>query len=388
MTRKFVKRTLDAERAFDGVPTCVLLYKTMKVVTDSWWRLMYAWYLDSKAMIKYMGKLSSPFNIQKGTRQGGLTSPFLFNVLYQDMIHDLSQSKNGLMIGNNTYSVFCYADDILLMSMTATGLQRLIDTANDYICAHGLSFNAAKSSCTVFGNHSFVYEPRWCLNGLTIQNMDEINYLGAILCYDSKRHRNLRATRCRRAFYSLQSAGLCQDGVKPKIKSYLWKAALQPILTYGNDCIGLSKADFNELDKVQAKLIKASLGLSKYMRTTPLLQALAVDSVSKLADINCMKLFRSIMFNSSRSANFYTYMLSRSKNHNVLSNRVYNICDSMNFNFTKYLIDEDYVKQCTNVMRAYQSEFQSGLVDSCKMLLHNYTPADKRLLVLLIMPRF
>ena len=37
--------------------------------------------------------------------------------------------------------MLCYADDSILTSLSVTGLQELIDTANSYITEHGLKFN-------------------------------------------------------------------------------------------------------------------------------------------------------------------------------------------------------------------------------------------------------
>jgi hypothetical protein len=292
---------LDAERAFDGIPSCVLLYKAMFVLDISWWRTLYVWYQSATAVIKYMGKHSSPFNVEKGTRQGGLTSPLLFNIVYQDMIKELSDCMGGLRIGSHSYSVFCYADDILLMSTTVTGLQGLIDCANKYLVNHGLSFNPSKSSCTIMGKHYFTCEPHWYLNDVEIENSESFNYLGAIFSSSSKKHCENRMSQCRKAFYSLQSSGICVHGVEPKVKAYLWKTALQPILCYGNDCINLAKTDLLQVEKLQAKLIKSSLGLSKYLRTTPLLQALYIRTVNNLSTVSSFKLLRNLMFNSSRS---------------------------------------------------------------------------------------
>ena len=41
-------------------------------------------------------------------------------------------------INNDLFNVFCYADDLILTSLSVTGLQELIDTASSYIIAHGL----------------------------------------------------------------------------------------------------------------------------------------------------------------------------------------------------------------------------------------------------------
>ncbi len=80
--------------------------------------------------MKWGSQLGAEINIQKGTRQGGLSSPFLFNVFYQNMINGISELTGGIRIGTTSYNVFCYADDILLTSLTVTGLQAMIDYAN------------------------------------------------------------------------------------------------------------------------------------------------------------------------------------------------------------------------------------------------------------------
>ena len=41
--------------------------------------------------------------------------------------------------------MFCYADDLILTSLSVTGLQNLVDTANSYITEHGLKFNPTKT---------------------------------------------------------------------------------------------------------------------------------------------------------------------------------------------------------------------------------------------------
>ena len=84
-------------------------------------------------------------------RNCGISSPFLFNIFYQDLVEKLSKCTGGILINNDTYNVFCYADDLILTSLSVTGLQELIDTANSYITEHGLKFNPTKTICTTLG---------------------------------------------------------------------------------------------------------------------------------------------------------------------------------------------------------------------------------------------
>ena len=104
----------------------LLFLKKLYVVPDHCWRVMVHWYRSITVRIKWNGKLSDSIKVCKGTRQGGLSSPFLFNLFYQDLINGLSNSADGIKIKNVSYNVFCYADDILLASLTVTGSQKWI----------------------------------------------------------------------------------------------------------------------------------------------------------------------------------------------------------------------------------------------------------------------
>ena len=63
------------------------------------------------------------------------------------MIGKVSDMYNGVKIGSHTHNIFCYADDVLLLSLTASGLQKLTYTS---VTRHSLSFNATKSVCSVW----------------------------------------------------------------------------------------------------------------------------------------------------------------------------------------------------------------------------------------------
>jgi hypothetical protein len=378
--------TLDAEKAFDGVPHSILLYKSLNVMPDHWWRMLYSWYEDLKVLIKWNGKVSAPVKIEKGTRQGGLSSPFLFNLLYEDLIHQLSDIAGGIKINGLSYNVFCYADDLLLTSTTVTGLQKLIDHANTYITNHGLSFNATKSSCIIFGKNSFVKQPSWLLNNSSIEVVTEIDYLGAIIGNNyNQSHVSKRVKSCRRSFYNLQSAGLCNNGVKPKVASYLWSSALQPMLLYANHCFNLHKYQLLEYTRIQSKLVKASIGLSKFLRSTPLICALRINSIGALYDVNSVKLYHSIITSSTRGRNFDFHRIRKNDNCITLDKRVAKICNVNKFSNVRILMNDDYRKDCIKKINAFP--VQDGLIDSCQMLLKHYTNDDKAMLKLLLKPR-
>ena len=72
--------SLDAEGAFDFLPHCVILQKSINIISDKYWRLLVKWYSAMCAYIHWNSCLGSKINIKRGTRQGGLISAFMFNL--------------------------------------------------------------------------------------------------------------------------------------------------------------------------------------------------------------------------------------------------------------------------------------------------------------------
>ncbi len=103
------------------------------------------------------------------------------------MIESLDDTQRGIRIGRHSYNVFCYADDVLLAILTVSGLQRLIDTANQYVCTHGLRFNPEKLVCITFSK-AHVPERQWDIRGNVLKQVNEIVYLGVTLSQDPCAH--------------------------------------------------------------------------------------------------------------------------------------------------------------------------------------------------------
>lgn len=190
------------------------------------------------AAIKWGGCMSPSMPVQRGTRQGGLSSPLLFNIFYKDLIEQLDSLTCGVTIGGKNFNTFCYADDVLLASTTPSGLQSLIDKAVATITANGLRFNPAKTVCMTFGHPRFSPAPVWSIEGTPLTHSDSITYLGAELCHDNgKAHINRRTQAAQKAFYGLQGAGLSFRGLHPRVSAHLYTVGVSTILTYGCEAI-------------------------------------------------------------------------------------------------------------------------------------------------------
>jgi len=85
-----------------------------------------------------------------------------------------------------------------------------------------------------------------------------------------------------RAFYSLRGIGLHLDYTNPICMGFMYKQYCQSIFNYGLEIVTISKMLLKQLDIRQGILIKSFLGLSKFSRTRPLLDALCISSITDL----------------------------------------------------------------------------------------------------------
>ena len=110
---------IDLSKAFDKVNHHALFIKLMKKhIPVILLELLEFWLTNSWSCIKWCDVFSPFFKICFGVRQGSVLSPFLF-ALYLD---DLFDGRNN---GRNSFVVL-YADDILILDLSVSELQRLL----------------------------------------------------------------------------------------------------------------------------------------------------------------------------------------------------------------------------------------------------------------------
>ena len=356
--------SLDAEGAFDFIPHSVLLYKAINKVPDHCWTVMYSWYRNISVQIRWAGVTSKPIKVERGTRQCGLASPFLFNLFYQQLIDSLSDSEAGVTIGGATYNVYCYADDILLASTSASGLQCRINIAVNYVMSHGLRFNPNKTVCMIRGQNPFTSIPSWSIEGIQLALSDKLPYLGSSIdnCRGAS-HADMRIRAAQRAYFALQSAGLTYKGVSPDTARDIFSVGVRSTLLYGCHTVSISEANLASMDKFQSKLIKTFLGLKQHTRSTPLLQALRIQPISKTVHLHKLKLLSSCLYSNSRCETFYRYLLFSEKetpNTDTLLGRTLSTCKLYSMDLNQYLLNPKYQSYWKTPSDAHPQEGKMG----------------------------
>ena len=171
----------------------------------------------------------------------------------------------------------------------------MINLADKYISDHGLRFNPLMTECVSFGQNHFVSSPVWSLRSVSLANSTGSKYLGVTLANKPSVHVNDGIAACRRA-----------------------------------------------------KLLKTSIGVHEFCKSSSILQALNISKIESIIDRNSLELIRSMLSSSSRARPlFYIHLIKQHASgeiigHKDLISRVKVTCEKYGISFLKYVFDDSY----------------------------------------------
>ena len=139
----------------------------------------------SRVSVQYDRVFSNKWNLNRGVRQGGIFSAFLFCVYIDDILVSFENNYNGSKLGINLINGIAYADDLVFLAPTAAGLQSIVNDVGNRIADLGLATNVRKTVCMVFRPKPFLSDHlNFTLNDKRIAIVNSVKYLGCILTSD------------------------------------------------------------------------------------------------------------------------------------------------------------------------------------------------------------
>ena len=139
---------MDASKAFDKVNHFHLFNKLInRGLPAIVIRMMMFWYNTQEFFVRWCNSVSSSFTVCNGVRQGGVLSPYLYNVFVDDLSARLTKSRIGCCIDKRYINHLFYADDSVIMAPSPSALQSLIDICESFANEHELTYNCTKTVC-------------------------------------------------------------------------------------------------------------------------------------------------------------------------------------------------------------------------------------------------
>ena len=267
---------MDFKSAFDTVWRKALLYKLIKNgVCGTFISVIDSMYSNVLYRVKIDGMLSSPIQSNVGVKQGCVLSPLLFNVFLSDLPEIFTYECDPVRISDIEINCLMFADDLVLMSVSATGLQKCLCKLQQYCDTWCLEINIDKTKVMNFnkGGHK-ISRYQFKIYETVIDIVQQYCYLGIIFssCGSFKRACNLLYDKALKAFYMLKQI---QPHNNVKIAFSLFDALVLPILSYGGIVWGplyakkvttanfMSSCNDSSVENLNIKMCKYLLGAYK-----------------------------------------------------------------------------------------------------------------------------
>ncbi|CAH2093831.1 unnamed protein product [Euphydryas editha] len=180
---------LDLSKAFELVSYDILWRKLEKInIPPELTNILKYWYKNQVNYVRWAGVLSHSYGLECGVRQGGLSSPTLFNLYVNELLEELSSTRVGCYIDGICTNNISYADDMVLLSASICGLRKLLSLCESYAGRHGLTYNVKKSVFMVFEAEGKTPNcvPKLFLNSKELLRVNSFKYLGHMLTPDLK----------------------------------------------------------------------------------------------------------------------------------------------------------------------------------------------------------
>ena len=195
---------MDMSKAFDNVEWVQLFTELRRRKVGSiYLRLLLYIYRQQTCKVKWASAYSHEFSVNNGVRQGGVSSAILFAVYIDELLTLLKNSRLGCYIDSVFVGAFIFADDILLLSASRSGLQSLVSICHEFAHIRNLKFGTndnptkSKTKCIEFAkkSHKSCDAAPITLDGKTLPWVKKITYLGCTLEEDNSMRTDITMKR-------------------------------------------------------------------------------------------------------------------------------------------------------------------------------------------------
>ena len=268
---------VDFKSAFDFVNRPALLYKLMKSgVKGKMFEILRSIFKKASSRVKWDGLIGKLFKNDTGVLQGGVISPNLFK-LYLNDIHKYLGSDCGVQLGKLILNYLLFANDLILISETKSGLQKLLNRLSKFCSRWHLILNEEKTKFMTFNKKYEISNTvsTMTFNDKQIEEVDKYKYVGIVFSNKPDTyvdHYDYIKDKVMHSIYSLKSLLKQAAGnhMPYHLLIKLFDQQIRPIIEYGSEIWCPNKEMYN-IEKLQIVFLKNIFSLNKHTPTLAVL---------------------------------------------------------------------------------------------------------------------
>lgn len=231
---------LDLTKAFDKMNHHGLFIKLMeRAVPNRLLSIMEYWFNRCLTCVRWDNVHSEYVRFTCGVKQGGVLSPHLFAIFIDDVVRVINRFNCGCHVGMLNINIVLYADDILLIAPSISGLQKLLTLCETMLTELDMVLNLTKTVCMRIGvRYKDACSAITSLSGNPLSWVTCCRYLGVNLTAAKSFKMSLNASK--EKYYRSANTILRKIGhlVSADVVIKLLCTKCVPILLYGTETCG------------------------------------------------------------------------------------------------------------------------------------------------------
>ena len=255
---------VDYQKAFDSVWRAGLFYKLLKYgMSRDIVNIIKNMYAKTSTCLKMGDEITPQFRTYCGVRQGCILSPKLFNLFINDIPGIFDDSCCPVALGRVSVSCLMYADDLVIFSESAGGLQNCLNKLHRYTKKWGLKLNLKKTKVLIFRGGGRRPSDTFYFGHQQVHIQKNYKYLGTTISDTGSFKTNqavLKKKGLRASYVVMKDIGI---HAKPSVAISIFEKVVEPILTYNCE---ISQAYFPKkwnFDKFKNNLLNINRELNR-----------------------------------------------------------------------------------------------------------------------------
>ena len=267
---------VDFKKAFDSVWHDGLFSKLLEnKIGGRFYDLIKNLYSNTQCAVKVSNNRTPFFPYSRGVRQGCILSPLLFNI-YINELPKLFESTNSdpfILPNGTSISSLLYADDLIIVSKSKSGLQNCLNTLDSWSKKWLMEVNLKKTKIMIFQKHNSKKQNlnlNFTIGNKPVDITNEYTYLGLKITPNAKfsvatKHLTEKAMH---ALYKIRK-NVDFHCLPANLACKIFDSVISPILLYNSEIWGayidndFAKWDKTVTEKAHLKFCKLYLGVNR-----------------------------------------------------------------------------------------------------------------------------
>ena len=257
---------VDYKGAFDALNRTTLGRVLNLFLSPTMVRRVLSLYFDAKAKVSLNNTVGPEFDLHRGVRQGCPASPSFFTVALAFISWSFRLTFEGIKLVRLHLATLEYADDQILFTLTADGLQDMLDFIINNAAPFGLRLSPTKCELICFHRPGTVDRnnlPEVTVAGRVLPWRTSVVYLGSRIAEDGNTLAALKHRICcaETVVKRLDKRVFCRRTISDKLKGHFIESAVFASLLYGLEHCAFGLRDRRCLDGFFLRLAKRVMHL-------------------------------------------------------------------------------------------------------------------------------